>query len=181
MCVIRRYSLTLVCLTALLNSAFAQELDTAVLSKIDTGEDIAKLEQPRVKRQFVVKKTFRQKVGNRSVTVQEVEPPAEEFKPESNQSLRNQVIEQIPSDSLEVDAQPKLIVLSATVYGTGKDTRSRITLWNGNQKCVAISRADFRIMSGFTHFKVDGRPYLLIENIIDADVLKDKKSSRCSS
>lgn len=154
--------------------------DTAVIGGIYTGEDTAKVSQKsRVKHDYVVKRSFKQKVGNRSVMVQEVEPPAEDPSARKNLSQDTQPDRRSTparSKKPETNVPPKLIVLNATVYGKGKNARSKITLWNGNQKCVALSRADFRLMSGFTQFKANGRPYFLIENIVDADTSKNKNA-----
>jgi len=147
-----------------------QKEDTAVIGGIYTGEDaVATPQKPRVKRDYVVKQTFRQKVGNRSVTIQEVEPPVEEPKPEKNLPEDRETDKQVISVKPEAYASPQFIVVTGTVYGKGKDTRSKITLWHDNKKCVALTRADFRIMSGFTQFKANGRPYFILENIVDAD------------
>lgn len=155
-----------------------QQKDTAVIGGIYTGEDaVATLQKPRMKRDYVVKQSFRQKVGSRSVTIQEVEPPAEEPKPEQNLSPDTQTERQVAPAKPEEYVSPKFIVVTATVYGKGKNTRSKITLWHDNKKCVAISRADFRIMSGFTQFKANGRPYFVLEHIVDADAPEQKNTA----
>lgn len=155
--------------------------DTAVIGGIYTGEDTAKVPQkPRVKRDYVVKRSFKQKVGNRSVTVQEVEPPAEDPPTKKNLLQDTQPSRRSTpaySKRLETNIPPKLIVVNATVYGKGKNARSKITLWHDNKKCVALSRVDFRLMSGFTQFRANGRPYFLIENIVDADTSKNKNAA----
>jgi len=154
-----------------------QKENTFVIGGIYTGEDAVVIPQkPRVKRDYVVKQTFRQKVGNRSVTIQEVEPPVEEPKPEKCLLENRPTLKHVISIKPEAYVSPKFIVVTATVYGKGKDTRSKITLWHNNKKCIAHSRADFRIMSGFTQFKANGRPYFMLENIIDADA-SGKKST----
>lgn len=155
-----------------------QNKDTAVIGGIYTGEDAAAAPQkPRVKREYVVKQTFTQKVGNRNVTIQEVEPPAEESKPEQNLPQDVQTEREVVPVKPEEQVSPKFIVVTATVYGKGANTRSKITLWHDNKKCVAISRADFRIMSGFTQFKANGKPYFMLENIVDANAPGQKETA----
>lgn len=155
-----------------------QKEGTAVIGGIYTGKDtVIAPQKPRVKRDYVVKQTFRQKVGNRSVTIQEVEPPAEEPKPEQNLSQDTQTERQVVPVKPEEYISPKFIVVTATVYGEGAKTRSKITLWHDNKKCVAISRADFRIMSGFTQFKANGRPYFILEHIVDANAPEQKSTA----
>ena len=167
-------------LLAIIPLCFASEpaVDTAIIGGIHTGEEVAKTpRKPRVKRDYAVKQTFRQKVGNRSVTIQEVEPPAEEPKPERDLLEDRQTDRQVVPSEPEEYISPKFIVVTATVYGKGKDTRSKITLWHDNKKCVAISRADFRLMSGFTQFKANGRPYFILEHIVDADAPGQKSTA----
>ena len=147
-----------------------QNKETTIVGVVYTGEKPeTKPQKSRAKRDYVVKQTFRQKVGKRSVTIQEVAPPLEKDKLGQKESWDVSMEgEKEPSQPGEYTA-PKLIVVTATVYGKGKNTRSQITLWHDNRECVAVSRADFRIMSGFTQFKASGRPYFMLENIIDAD------------
>ena len=142
--------------------------ETKVIGGIHTGESVAgESRETNVKRVYVVKRAFTQKVGKRNVTIQEVEPPSpEEAMVEKTASPSTQA----EPTNIEAHISPKLIVISATVSGTGEDVCSKITLWHEGKKCVAFSRVDFHLMSGFTQFKVNGRPYFLIENITEGEL-----------
>jgi len=155
-----------------------QEVDTAVIGGISTGQSVhTEPQQPSAKRDFVVKQTFKQRMGNRSVTIQEVEPPVVESEPERAQPQITQTESPINPADIEEHVSPEFIVVTATVYGSGTNTHSQITLSHKNKKCVAISRADFRIMTGFTQFKANSRPYFIISHIVDADAPGQKSSA----
>ena len=149
-----------------------------MIGRIITGEVVeTKPDEPKVKRDFVVKQTFTQKMGKRSVTIQEVEPPVIEAEPELTEQQDIQLDQFIVPIDPEKHISPEFIIVTATVYGSGKDTRSEITLIHRNKKCVALSRADFRIMSGFNQFKANGRPYQIISHIVGADASGQQSSA----
>ena len=126
----------------------------------------------------MVKQSFQQQVGDRSVTIQEIEPPAKIVKPEERISQGT-----LTSESIQVVASPKaseptkLIMFSAVVSGQGRNTRSHITLWNGQQQCEAVSSCDFRLMNGFSGFRANNRNYAMLPQIVDADALGQKNTA----
>ena len=154
-------------LGGLLSFAYAQnpeEKNTAIIGGIRTDEQptssSVKAHGPK---NYVVKQSMQQRVGNRTIHLQEVEPPA--------QIVRNQQSAQTAVSTPEVSGIPsQLIIVSAIVSGRGDEAISHITLWNGQKVCKAVSRSDFRLMQGFSAFKANKRSYVWAPQIIDADI-----------
>lgn len=149
-------------------------LDTAIISQLSTGESSGKAvadpaQSPQVRPGYVVKQTTRRKTSGCDVTIQEIEPPKETV---ASSNITNSVSKsrkrppQI-TPAKEAPATPKLIVVTATVYGEGKNARSKVTLQCDGKQCIAWSRADFRLMTGFTQFKANGRSYFIISSVTE--------------
>ena len=155
-----------------LQSVADESSDTAVIGGISTGERAETESVVTVsEREFLVKREFKQRMGGRTVTIQEVEPPVIGTELGSTQPKVTQTEELFIPAEIEDHIEPEFIVVTAIVYGSGNKTRSVVTLSHMNKKCVAISRADFRIMSGFFQFKANGRSYNIISHIVDGDAV----------
>lgn len=148
--------------------------DTAITGQLATGEPSGKAvadpaQLPQARPGYVVKQTARRKTGDCDVTIQEIEPPKETAtSPNATSPVsknRARPTKTIPAK--EAPATPKLIVVTATVYGKGKNTRSKVTLQCDGKQCTAWSRADFRLMTGFTQFKANGRSYFIISSVTE--------------
>ncbi|MBK1829145.1 hypothetical protein JIN77_00265 [Verrucomicrobiaceae bacterium R5-34] len=111
----------------------------------------------------MVKQTFQQSVGGRNVTIQEIEAPElplvvpekedeQLLAPEDNPWLKN-----TPA------VQPmRVIAVSSTIYGTGANKVTRITLHYQGDSYHAWSNIDFRHMQGFSAYKANGREYFIL-------------------
>lgn len=148
--------------------------DTAITGQLATGEPSGKAvadpaQLPQTRPGYVVKQVARRKTGGRDVTIQEIEPPKEEgTSPNASSPVgKNRAKSPQTTSAKKAPATPKLIVVTATVYGKGKNARSKVTLQCDGKQCTAWSRADFRLMTGFTQFKANGRPYFIISSVTE--------------
>lgn len=151
-------------------SCFSQnETETRIIGKIHTGENAEKTPQKsHVKRDYVIKSTSRQKIGDRNVTVHEVEPPVmkKEEAPSIQRSTRTKPVTG-NTESRQAE-ETKLISLFATVYGKGDKKITRLTLLNQGKVCEAWVNFDGNELGGFSGFKANGREYVLLFGSSDA-------------
>jgi len=156
-------------------TCFSQdEAETRIIGGLNTGEtNPEEVKKPPIKRDYAVKQTFKQKVGGRNITIEEIEAP--EIPPVI--SKKTDVLEVVPQDNPSLKNTPavkpmRVIAVSSTIYGKGVNKLTRITLHYQGNDYHAWSNIDFRHMQGFTAYKANGREYFIL---LGAGLERDKQ------
>jgi len=62
----------------------------------------------------------------------------------------------------------RVVFLSATVYGTGRNQLTRLRVLCGDQECEVITNIDFNHFTGFGGFRVEDREYMQLVGVGNA-------------
>lgn len=133
--------------------------DTAILGRVITGETQKEKPKPAAKkRDFKIRSTHRQRVGNRSVTLHEVEePPAEKKAPVATNQQAIGLNQKPGNRKVKELAPTKLIMVTATVYGEGDNCQSKITIQDGIEKITCWSKINASYLAGCDYWKANIR------------------------
>lgn len=162
--------------------AQSQNKDTAIIGRVFTGEPTKEAAKSPVleKRNFKIRATHRQKIGNRSITLHEVEePPAEEQAPVAANEEAPKLDKKRGNKKTTAPVPTKLIMVTATVYGEGDNCHSKITIQDGIEKITCWSKINASYLAGCNHWKANNRPYFMLTSIEQAKNTADAAKDGC--
>ncbi len=118
---------------------------TAVTGRLSDGSaPVQKARPPAPQRVYKVRSSHTRAVGNRMVTIQEVEPPA----------ARNAARKQ-PARTAETSAPAyppaEFIIVTSTVYGRGDNALTKLSVWHRGEYATCWSNINGHYLTGFDH------------------------------